>query len=125
MAAKKYGFAGLPDETIHFKFHGNAGQSFGAFLAKGVTLTLEGDANGTTISLPGEAEALAFSPDNELLAVAGQGAIRLFETQSGQPDSGTPILAGYPAPVASISFSDDRRWMAAGSGDAVPAADPG
>ncbi len=36
---------GLPDDTIHFNFTGSAGQSFGAFLAKGVTLTLEGDAN--------------------------------------------------------------------------------
>ena len=35
----------LPDGTIHFKFTGSAGQSFGAFLAKGVTLELEGDAN--------------------------------------------------------------------------------
>ena len=45
MIAKKYGFAGLPDDTIHFKFTGSAGQSFGCFLAKGVTLELEGDAN--------------------------------------------------------------------------------
>ncbi len=36
---------GLPDDTIRFQFTGSAGQSFGAFLAKGVTLTLEGDAN--------------------------------------------------------------------------------
>ncbi len=43
--AKKYGSAGLPDDTIRFHFTGSAGQSFGAFLAKGVTLTLEGDAN--------------------------------------------------------------------------------
>ena len=35
----------LPDDTIHFKFNGNAGQSFGAWLAKGVTLEVEGDAN--------------------------------------------------------------------------------
>ena len=35
----------LPDDTIHFKFSGNAGQSFGAWLAKGVTLEVEGDAN--------------------------------------------------------------------------------
>src|SRR5262249_37446946 len=45
MVAKKYGFAGLPDETIHFKFTDNAGQSFGCFLAKGVTPEREGDAN--------------------------------------------------------------------------------
>ncbi|MBF0522246.1 MAG: glutamate synthase large subunit [Candidatus Omnitrophica bacterium] len=43
--AKRYGFAGLPDETIHIKFLGSAGQSFGAFLSHGVTLELEGDAN--------------------------------------------------------------------------------
>jgi glutamate synthase (NADPH/NADH) large chain len=43
--SKKYGSAGLPDDTIHFKFTGTAGQSFGAFNAKGVTLELEGDAN--------------------------------------------------------------------------------
>jgi glutamate synthase domain-containing protein 3 len=35
----------LPDETIKFYFTGSAGQSFGAFLSKGVTMTLEGDAN--------------------------------------------------------------------------------
>ncbi len=35
----------LPDDTIHFKFTGSAGQSFGAWLAKGITLEVEGDAN--------------------------------------------------------------------------------
>ena len=43
--ARRYGSAGLPNDTIRFEFTGSAGQSFGAFLAKGVTLTLEGDAN--------------------------------------------------------------------------------
>jgi glutamate synthase domain-containing protein 3 len=43
--AKKWGEGGLPESTIHFKFNGSAGQSFGAFLAHGVTLELEGDAN--------------------------------------------------------------------------------
>ena len=37
--------AGLPDNTIHFRFTGTAGQSFGAFNTRGVTLELEGDAN--------------------------------------------------------------------------------
>jgi len=35
----------LPDNSIHFKFHGSAGQSFGCWLAQGVTLEIEGDAN--------------------------------------------------------------------------------
>jgi glutamate synthase (NADPH) large chain len=43
--ARRYGSEGLPDDTIRVQLTGSAGQSFGAFLAKGVTLTLEGEAN--------------------------------------------------------------------------------
>jgi glutamate synthase (NADPH) large chain len=43
--AKRYGHEGLPDDTIHIRLAGSAGQSFGAFLAKGVTLELVGDTN--------------------------------------------------------------------------------
>src|SRR5690242_10854520 len=43
--AKRYGHEGLPDDTIHVKLTGTAGQSFGAWLASGVTLELEGEAN--------------------------------------------------------------------------------
>ena len=43
--AKRYGHKGLPDGTIHLKFEGTAGQSFGAWAAQGVTLELEGEAN--------------------------------------------------------------------------------
>jgi glutamate synthase (NADPH) large chain len=42
---RKYGANGLPDDTIRLKFNGSAGQSFGAFVPRGITLTLEGDAN--------------------------------------------------------------------------------
>jgi glutamate synthase (NADPH/NADH) large chain len=42
---KKWGERGLKPGTIHFKFTGSAGQSFGAFLARGITLELEGDSN--------------------------------------------------------------------------------
>jgi glutamate synthase (NADPH/NADH) large chain len=41
----KYGPEGLPDDTIHIILKGSAGQSFGAFLAKGITLKLKGDSN--------------------------------------------------------------------------------
>ena len=43
--AKRYGQAGLPDNTITIKFKGSAGQSFGAFLASGITLELSGEGN--------------------------------------------------------------------------------
>jgi glutamate synthase (ferredoxin) len=42
---KKWGAAGLPEDTIHLKFNGSAGQSLGAFIPKGMTIELEGDAN--------------------------------------------------------------------------------
>ena len=43
--AKRYGHAGLPDDTIHIKLNGTAGQSFGAFLSAGVTMELAGEGN--------------------------------------------------------------------------------
>lgn len=42
---KRYGREGLPEDAIQLSFKGSAGQSFGAFIPKGITLTLEGDAN--------------------------------------------------------------------------------
>ena len=42
---RRFGAAGLPDDTIRFHFTGSAGQSFGAFIPKGMTLVLEGDSN--------------------------------------------------------------------------------
>src|ERR1700743_3617332 len=43
--ARRYGDEGLPDDSIHVNFTGTAGQSYGAFLARGVTLELEGQGN--------------------------------------------------------------------------------
>ncbi len=45
LIASRYGGAGLPDSTINVQFKGSAGQSFGAFLAKGISFKLEGEAN--------------------------------------------------------------------------------
>src|SRR5262249_29496849 len=42
---RQYGAEGLAEDTIKIRFTGSAGQSFGAFLPKGISLTLEGDAN--------------------------------------------------------------------------------
>jgi glutamate synthase (ferredoxin) len=42
---RRYGGAGLPEDTIRMTFHGSAGQSFGAFIPSGISLTLVGDAN--------------------------------------------------------------------------------
>ncbi|HEY0072971.1 MAG TPA: glutamate synthase-related protein, partial [Abditibacteriaceae bacterium] len=42
---RRYGVEGLPDDTIKIKFNGSAGQSFGAFMPRGISFELEGDAN--------------------------------------------------------------------------------
>jgi len=87
LVARKYGQTGLPDDTITFKFTGSAGQSFGCFLARGITLTLEGDANdyvgkglsGGRIAVcpPKEALAAGFKAEENIIAgnVIGYGAI--------------------------------------------------
>jgi len=72
--ATLYGSAGLPDGTIKCRFTGSAGQSFGAFLAPGIELYLEGDANdylgkglsgGRIIVVPPEGSA--FEPDKNII----------------------------------------------------------
>jgi glutamate synthase (NADPH) large chain len=85
--ARKYGSAGLPDGTIHFKFHGSAGQSFGAFVPNGVTLELEGDANdyvgkglsgGRIIAYPPKTSS--FLPEESILV----GNVVLYGATTGE-----------------------------------------
>jgi glutamate synthase (NADPH/NADH) large chain len=84
--SKKYGTEGLPGDTIHFKFTGTAGQSFGAFNAKGITLELEGDANdyfgkglsGATLIVYPSKDA-AFVPEENIII----GNVALYGATSG------------------------------------------
>jgi len=85
--ARRYGSQGLPDDTIRIHFTGSAGQSFGAFLANGVTLTLEGDANdyvgkglsgGRLIIRPPHGSA--FLPEENMLV----GNVVLYGATSGE-----------------------------------------
>ena len=64
--AKKYGPDGLPEDTISIKFSGSAGQSFGAFLAKGITLTLEGESNDYIGKGLSGGKIIVFPPKNVL-----------------------------------------------------------
>jgi glutamate synthase (NADPH/NADH) large chain len=80
---RRWGGAGLPDDTIHLRFRGSAGQSFGAFLPRGITLRLAGDANdylgkglsGGRIIVAPEPEA-TFRAEEQIIAgnVIGYGA---------------------------------------------------
>src|SRR5579863_2053448 len=85
--ARKYGSDGLPDGTIHFRFQGSAGQSFGAFVPSGVTLELEGDANdylgkglsgGRIITYPPKTSS--FLPEESILV----GNVVLYGATSGE-----------------------------------------
>ena len=73
---RRYGGDGLPDDTIRMQFTGSAGQSFGAFVPRGITLTLEGDANdyvgkglsgGTADRLPADGERRSSPEDNIII----------------------------------------------------------
>ncbi|MEO5926021.1 MAG: glutamate synthase large subunit [Bryobacteraceae bacterium] len=85
--ARKYGAEGLDPGTVHFRFNGSAGQSFGAFLARGVTLELEGDSNdyvgkglsgGKIIVYPPREST--FKPDQNILV----GNVVLYGATSGE-----------------------------------------
>jgi glutamate synthase (NADPH/NADH) large chain len=85
--ARRTGSTGLPEDTIQFHFNGSAGQSFGAFLVKGVTLTLEGDANdyvgkglsgGKIIVYPPKGST--FAPEESIIV----GNVVLYGATSGE-----------------------------------------
>jgi len=84
---KRHGGAGLPDETIHITFRGAAGQSFGAFVPRGITLELEGPSNdyigkglsgGKLIVYP--SKRASFTPEENILI----GNVALYGATSGR-----------------------------------------
>jgi len=64
--ARKYGLEGLPADTITIKFNGSAGQSFGAFLSRGITLILEGESNDYIGKGLSGGKIIVFPPKNAL-----------------------------------------------------------
>jgi glutamate synthase domain-containing protein 2/glutamate synthase domain-containing protein 1/glutamate synthase domain-containing protein 3 len=84
---RRFGAEGLPEDTIHFHFHGSAGQSFGAFVPPGITLELEGDANdyfgkglsgGKLILYPPEGST--FEPEENIIV----GNVAFYGATSGE-----------------------------------------
>jgi glutamate synthase (NADPH) large chain len=85
--ARRYGSAGLPDDTIRIHLSGSAGQSFGAFLAKGISLRLEGDANdyvGKGLSggriIVSAPQGSTFAPEENIII----GNVALYGATSGE-----------------------------------------
>jgi glutamate synthase domain-containing protein 3 len=85
--SKRYGEDGLPDDTIRINFRGSAGQSFAAFLARGVTMNVEGDANdyfckglsGGKVVIKPQADA-TFTPEKNIVV----GNVVLYGATGGQ-----------------------------------------
>jgi glutamate synthase (NADPH/NADH) large chain len=85
--SKKYGSVGLPDNTINYKFTGSAGQSFGAFAAKGISFELEGEANdylgkglsGAQLAIY-PSEKATFTPEKNIII----GNVALYGATSGE-----------------------------------------
>jgi glutamate synthase (NADPH) large chain len=101
---RRHGGAGLPDDTIQLTFHGSAGQSFGAFVPKGITMRLVGDANdhlgkglsgGRLVLRPPDGSP--FRPEEEIIA-------------------GNVVLYGATAGDAFISGQVGERFCVRNSG---------
>ena len=73
--AEKYGHAGLPDDTIHIKLRGTAGQSFGAWLAHGVTLELAGEANDYVGKGLSGGRIIVYPPENSAIGKAEENIV--------------------------------------------------
>ena len=84
---KKYHSNGLPDDSLNFHFRGTAGQSFGAFCNRGMTMTLEGDANdyfgkglsGAKLAVYPDADAVIKANENSII-----GNVALYGATSGE-----------------------------------------
>ncbi|MEO8887154.1 MAG: glutamate synthase-related protein, partial [Mucilaginibacter sp.] len=85
--SKIYGSAGLPDNTINYKFKGSAGQSFGAFATKGISFELEGEGNdyvgkglsGAQLAIYPAADATFVPEDNMII-----GNVALYGATAGE-----------------------------------------
>ena len=85
--ARRYGSAGLPDDTVRIQLSGSAGQSLGAFLAKGVTLTLEGEANDYVGKGLSGGRLVVYPPRNSSFAAEENiliGNVALYGATSGE-----------------------------------------
>ena len=110
--ASRYGHAGLPDDTIHVKLTGTAGQSFGAFLAHGITLELTGEANDYV------GKGLSRRPHRRQAAAGIPAARRRRTSSSATPCSTAPsparcFSAASPASASACATPAPRPWSKA------------
>ena len=107
----------LADDTLHFKLNGSAGQSLGCFLAKGVTLEVEGDANDFVGKGLSGGRVIVYPPKNSVFAAEKNillGNVALYGATPGTPISvvlpqafcvGTAVLAQWSRAWAIMAAS--------------------
>lgn len=107
--SKRYGSAGLPENTINYKFTGSAGQSFGAFAAKGLAFELEGEANdyvgkglsGAQLAIY-PSKTATFVPEDNILI----GNVALYGATSGEL-----FVRGMAGERFAVRNSGAPRWL--------------
>ncbi len=110
--AKRYGHKGLKDDTIHVTLNGTAGQSFGAFLARGITFDLVGDGNDYVGKGLSGGRIIVRPPENARI-VAGKLDHRRQHRASTVRSPASAISAAWPASASPSATRARSRWSRA------------
>ena len=110
---RRYGGAGLPDDTIRITFTGSAGQSFGAFVPRGMTLTLEGDANDYFGKGLSGGKLIVYPPPRVDVQAGGEHHHR--QRRVLRRDQRRGVTSAASPASASASATAARRWSSKAS----------
>ena len=109
--AKHYGHTGLPDDTIHVKLTGTAGQSFGAWLVRGITFELEGEANDYVGKGLSGGRLIVYPPHDA--SIVPEESIIVGNTVLYGAVEGEPISAAWAASASRCATpAPSRSWKA-------------
>ena len=106
---RRYGAEGLPEDTIQLHFQGSAGQSFGAFVPKGITLILEGDANDYFGKGLSGGKMIVYPPEGVHLRRRRRTSSSATWPSTGPP-AARPTSAAWPASASACATAASTRW---------------
>ena len=105
---RKHGAKGLPEDTIHLRFKGSAGQSFAAFVPKGVTLEIEGDANDYLGKGLSGGKIIVYPPKNSTFVPEEN--IITGTSRFTAPPAARPTSGAWPANVSASAIPASTPW---------------
>ena len=100
---------GLPEDTVHLHFQGSAGQSFGAFVPKGVTLELEGEANDYLGKGLSGGKLIVYPPKRSTFCAGGKTSSPATSPSTGPP-AAKPISGGWPGSDSASATPGSGPW---------------